>query len=159
MEPEEPTATPTVVRGADLVGATRPLTPMAPHLATAATTRFVPGRRDWVTYLETGFSEASGGRLRATLSEASGAPAGETGWHYHECEMQIAYITRGWIELQFEDGTETRLEAGDLMFLPGGTRHNETRVSPDVAGLEISIPAAMGTVPCDPPEGWTATTT
>ena len=143
----------TVLREADLTGATRPLTPMSLHLATKDTTKYVPGRRDWVKYLDTGLTEASGGRFRATLSAATGAPAGETGWHIHECEMQIVYIMSGWIDLEFEDGTRTRLEAGDMGFIPGGTKHNETAVSPDVAGLEISIPAEMGTVPCEPPAG------
>jgi len=33
-------------------------------------------------------------------------------------------------------------------------RHNEIRTSDALEILEISVPAAMGTVPCDPPEGW-----
>ena len=138
----------------DLTDAKRPLTPMSTHFATKENTRFVPGRRDWLHYLDAGLAEASGGRVRATLSAATGAMTTETGWHYHECEMQIAYITNGWIDLQYEDGTEVRLEAGDIMFVPGGVKHNELRTSDDIAGLEITIPADMGTVPCEMPEGW-----
>jgi quercetin dioxygenase-like cupin family protein len=137
-----------------LTGAKRPLTPMVAHFATKENSRFVPGRRDWLQYLDAGLAEASGGRVRATLSTATGAMVTETGWHYHECEMQIAYITKGWIDLQYEDGTEVRLEAGDVMFVPGGVKHNEVRTSDDIAGLEITIPATMGTVPCEKPAGW-----
>jgi quercetin dioxygenase-like cupin family protein len=142
------------VQASELTAAKRPLTPMVAHFATKENTRFVTGRRDWLQYLDAGLAEASGGRVRATLSAATGAMTTETGWHYHECEMQIAYITKGWIDLQYEDGTEVRLEAGDVMFVPGGVRHNELRTSDDIAGLEITIPADMGTVPCDKPAGW-----
>lgn len=143
-----------VVRTADLRDATQPLTPMVMRLATKANTAFAPGRRDWLTYLDTGFAEASGGRLHASVQAASDALGSETGWHYHECEMQLAYIVKGWIELQFEDGTDVRLEAGDVMFLPGGIKHNEVRSSDDITGFEITVPARMGTVPCEKPDGW-----
>ena len=33
-------------------------------------------------------------------------------------------------------------------------RHNETAASKDLELLEISVPADMGTVACEPPEGW-----
>jgi quercetin dioxygenase-like cupin family protein len=143
-----------VIKAAELAEAKRPLTPMTTRFATKENSRFVQGRREWLQYLDAGLAQASGGRARATLSTATGAMVTETGWHYHECEMQIGYITKGWIELQYEDGTEVRLEAGDIMFVPGGVKHNELRTSDDISGLEITIPADMGTVPCDKPEGW-----
>jgi quercetin dioxygenase-like cupin family protein len=143
-----------IVRASELAAAKLPLTPMRAHFATKENTRYVQGRRDWLQYLDPGLAEASGGRVRATLSAASGAMTTETGWHYHGCEMQIGYITRGWIELQYEDGTEVRLEAGDVMFVPGGVKHNELRTSADIAGIEITIPAEMTTVPCERPKNW-----
>ena len=152
MKAKEPTAR--VVEANELATATLPLTPMTTRFATKDNSRFVVGRRDWLQYLDAGLEEASGGRVRATLSTATGAMVTETGWHYHECEMQIGYITKGWIEMQYEDGTEVRLEAGDIMFVPGGVKHNELRTSDDIAGLEISIPAQMGTISCEKPEGW-----
>ena len=139
---------------AELTAAKRPLTPMRVRFATKQNSRFVPGRREWLEYLDAGIAEASEGRMNVTLSAAHGAMAQETGWHYHECEMQLGYIIKGWIDLQYEDGTEIRLEAGDVMFVPGGVKHNEVRASDDLAGIEVTIPADMGTVPCDPPEGW-----
>ena len=155
IEPTQPVTEPVHIVRADLAKATRPLTPMTTRFATKDNTEFVTGRRDWLQYLDAGLAAASGGRVRATLSTATGAMVTETGWHYHECEMQIAYITKGWIDLQYEDGTEVRLEAGDIMFVPGGVKHNELRTSDDIAGLEITIPADMGTVPCAKPEGFT----
>jgi len=138
----------------ELKNAKRPLTPMKVHFATKENSRFVPGRREWLEYLDPGVVEASGGRMSVILSAAHGAMAEETGWHYHECEMQLGLITRGWIDMQYEDGTEIRLEAGDVMFVPGGVKHNEVGTSADIAGIEVTIPAGMGTVPCDPPKDW-----
>lgn len=75
-----------------------------------------------------------------------------TGWHYPVCEVQFVYTLKGWVELEFEDGTHCRLVAGDSVFIPGGMRHQETRTSDDLEILEVSVPADMGTVPVDPPE-------
>ena len=44
-----------------------------------------------------------------------------------------------------------RLEKGDSVLIPGGTPHNETRTADTFEILEISVPAQMGTEPCDPP--------
>jgi quercetin dioxygenase-like cupin family protein len=76
-----------------------------------------------------------------------------TGWHYHVCEGQFVYTLNGWVELEFEDGTSCRLEAGDSVFIPGGLRHNEMRTSDNLEILEVSVPADMGTVSVDPPAG------
>jgi uncharacterized protein YjlB len=45
------------------------------------------------------------------------------------------------------------VKAGDSIFIPGGLRHNETATSDDFQILEVSVPADMGTQPCDPPAG------
>ena len=74
-----------------------------------------------------------------------------TGWHYHECEMQFVYMLEGWVDLEFEDGRAVRFEAGDSFMIPGGTRHQEVRASDGVRFVEVSVPAEMGTVNCDPP--------
>jgi quercetin dioxygenase-like cupin family protein len=76
-----------------------------------------------------------------------------TGWHYHVCESQFVYALKGWVDLEFESGETVHLQAGESLFIPGGMRHNETATSDDLEILEICVPAAMGTVPCDPPEG------
>ena len=47
-----------------------------------------------------------------------------------------------------------RIQSGESLYIPGGLRHNETAASTDLELLEISVPADMGTVACDPPEGW-----
>jgi len=56
--------------------------------------------------------------------------------------------------VEFEDGRTIKVDEGDSLYIPGGVCHNETRASDELEILEISVPAAMGTKPCDPPEGW-----
>ncbi|WP_052215139.1 cupin domain-containing protein [Belnapia sp. F-4-1] len=112
---------------------------------------FVKGRRKFFRYRDLGVQAATGGKLRAQVMEAVTGMTEPTGWHTHQCEAQFIYILKGWVELEFEDGTRTRSEAGDAVLIPGGMKHNEIATSDDVEILELSIPGDMATQPCDPP--------
>ena len=112
---------------------------------------YVEGRRSFFKYRDLGVTKASDGWMRAQLMQAVTGMTQPTGWHYHVCEGQFVYALKGFVELEFEDGTQCRLEAGDSCFIPGGLRHNEIRTSDDVEILEVCLPANMGTVPCDRP--------
>lgn len=113
------------------------------------------GRRNYFDYLDLGLTAASNGLVRAQLLCNKKGKTPPTGWHYHSCQMQIVYFTKGWAELQFEDGRVHRTRAGDMVFIPGGTLHNEGESSDDLEVLELSMPAEMGTVNVDPPPGFT----
>ncbi len=115
--------------------------------------KFVPGRRDFFKYRELGVTDATNGRMRAQVTLASQGLSEPTGWHYHVCEQQFIYMLKGWVDLEFEDGTKVRLGQGDSMMIPGGTRHNETATADEMEILEVSVPADMKTVVCDPPAG------
>ncbi len=119
--------------------------------ATKAEPVFVQGRRDFFTYRELGVTEATHGRMRAQVTAAEQGMSKETGWHYHTCEAQFVYMLEGWMDLEFEDRT-IRLHAGDSVMIPGGAKHNETGTSAGFQLLEVSIPAEMGTVPCEAPK-------
>ena len=121
--------------------------------STAKKPVMVEGRRDFFTYRDLAVKDASGGQMRAQLTKAKTGMTQPTGWHYHVCEGQFVYTLNGWVELEFEDGTSCRLEAGDSVFIPGGLRHNEMRTSDNLEILEVSVPADMGTVSVDPPAG------
>ena len=112
---------------------------------------YVEGRRDFFKYRDLGVKAASNGWMRAQLTTAITGMTQPTGWHDHVCEGQFVYTLKGWVELEFEDGTNCRLETGDSVFIPGGMLHQEIRTSNDLEILEISLPADMGTVPVDPP--------
>ena len=121
--------------------------------APAADARFVEGRRAFFKYRELGVTEATGGRMRAQVTSATQGLGRPTGWHYHVCEHQLVYMLKGWVDLEFEDGRKIRLMPGDSLMIPGGLRHNETGTADELELLEVSVPAEMKTVPCDPPAG------
>jgi mannose-6-phosphate isomerase-like protein (cupin superfamily) len=120
-------------------------------VTSAKTPDYVEGRRSFFKYRDLGVTKASDGWMRAQVMTAVTGMTKPTGWHYHVCDGQFVYTLQGFVELEFEDGTRCRLEAGDSCFIPGGMKHNEIRTSDDVEIIEICLPADMGTVPCDPP--------
>lgn len=136
------TATPAAVRPAGTLA----------H-ATPANAPFVEGRRSFLKYQDLGVSAASSGRMRAQVMSATAGMTKPTGWHYHVCDGQFVYALKGWVDLEFEDGQSIRLQAGESLFIPGGLRHNEIATSDTLEILEVSVPADMGTVACNPPEG------
>ncbi|PYP99447.1 MAG: hypothetical protein DMF83_30670 [Acidobacteria bacterium] len=122
--------------------------------ATPTTAPLVAGRRSFFKYRDLGVTAASSGKIRAQVTIGAEGMTQPTGWHYHVCEGQFVYMLSGWVDLEFEDGQKLRIQSGESLYIPGGLRHNETAASRDLELLELSVPADMGTVPCDPPEGW-----
>jgi mannose-6-phosphate isomerase-like protein (cupin superfamily) len=114
----------------------------------------VCGRREFFTYRDLGLKEATDGRIGGMTMAIRKAMNQSTGWHYHTCEAQINYCLKGWADVVFEDGTQVRIKAGDLEYIPGGLIHNEVATSDDLETIEICIPAEMGTIAVDPPEWW-----
>ena len=121
--------------------------------ATPTTAPLVAGRRSFFKYRDLGVTAASSGKIRAQVTIGADGMTQPTGWHYHVCEGQFVYMLSGWVDLEFEDGQKLRIQSGESLYIPGGLRHNETAASKDLELLEISVPADMGTVACDPPEG------
>lgn len=118
--------------------------------ATPENAPLVPGRRSFFNYRDLGVTQATDGLMRAQMTLATGVME-KTGWHYHICDSQFIFAVRGWIDLQFEDGRTIRVGEGESLLIPPGLRHNETAISADLELLEISVPAKMKTVACDPP--------
>ena len=124
---------------------------MSLAVSSANDANYIAGRREFFKYRDLGVTDGTGGRMRAQVTSAEGGLSEPTGWHYHICEMQFVYMLEGWIELEFEDGRNCRLEAGDSVMIPGGERHQETATSESLRLLEVSVPAEMDTIDCDPP--------
>ena len=124
--------------------------------APASSPVYVQGRRDFFKYRDLGVTTASGGAVRAQVTIGTQGLTRPTGWHYHICEGQFVYMVKGWVELEFEDGRTIQVKEGDSLYIPGNTKHNETRAADNLEILEISIPADMGTKACDVPEGFPA---
>ena len=125
---------------------TRPAEGMKLAISSAKDARYVPGRRHFFRYL----TDATGGKMRAQVTSAKSAMDRATGWHYHTREMQFVYILKGWVDLEFAGGRKERFGVGDSVMIPGGLPHQEIATSDDLELVEVSVPAEMGTKPCDP---------
>ena len=119
--------------------------------ATRETAPLVPGRREFFEYRDLGVKVSSKGHMRAQVTTAKTGMTQPTGWHWHVCESQFVYALKGWVDLEFEDGSTIRVKAGESIYIPGGLKHNEIATSDDFEILEVSVPADMGTEACDPP--------
>ncbi len=49
---------------------------------------------------------------------------GQLAWHRHDDEDELFQVVRGRLRIQFEDGAETALEAGEFCVVPKGVLHN-----------------------------------
>lgn len=74
-----------------------------------------------------------------------------TDWHFHECQLQLAIVLRGQIDIWFAADRPQRVQAGELMVIPGGVPHLASNPSPDYSVLELTLPAGFTTVPCEAP--------
>lgn len=128
----------------------RPSQGMKLAISPAKEARYVPGRRAFFQYRDLGVTEATGGKMRAQVTSAKSAMDRETGWHFHTCDMQFVYVLKGWVDLEFAGGKKARFGAGDSVMIPGGMPHQEIATSDDLELIEVSVPAEMGTEPCDP---------
>ncbi len=121
-------------------------------IARADNPELVQGRREFFSYRELGVTKATEGKMRAQVTIATQGLSEETGWHVHLCEGQFVYILEGWVDLEFAGNRKERIVAGDSIFIPGDTPHNETATSEEFQILEVSLPADMGTEPCAKPD-------
>ena len=112
---------------------------------------YVMGRRDFFKYRDLGVTSASGGIMRAQVTEGSEGMTRPTGWHYPICDGQFVYMISGWVDLEFAGGKTIRVDEGDSIYIPGGIPHNETATSDALELIEVSVPADMGTESCAPP--------
>jgi len=114
---------------------------------------FNPGRRQEIKYRDMGLERATKGDIRAEVMHISEGVSQPTGWHYHECDVQYLHMIKGWVKMEFPGEGPIILEAGDSITIPGGNIHQELCSSDNMELLEITIPAKIGTVPVDEPEG------
>jgi hypothetical protein len=74
----------------------------------------------------------------------------ETGWHYHNIDLQLAFIASGDIDIAFADEAWKRHGAGEILVIPGGVPHNAGRASSDYGLVEFTLPGDFGTIECPP---------
>jgi quercetin dioxygenase-like cupin family protein len=110
------------------------------HVAPGDTPWRSGGLRDFFLYKDLGVAEATKGRVIAHLVKANMAPEKGTGWHRHEAEFQIVFMTKGWAKFMYEDQL-TLVEAGDCVHQRPGINHYLFDYSPDMEYLEVVGPA------------------
>ncbi len=108
------------------------------------------GLRSFFEYRDLGIKAATGGRVGAHVIRAKPGKHGGSGWHTHYLEVQLVYVLKGWIELDYQGVGQVRLEAGTCVHQPPGIRHVEVAHSDDVEILEITLPADFTTEKAEP---------
>lgn len=119
-------------------------------ITTPDTSPFITGRRDFFKYRDLGTMEATNGGMHATVTKGTIGIV-PTGWHYHELQVQFLYFLKGWVKLEFEDGTTHIFKEGDSCYIPNGVKHNELEGSDDFEVLEVLMPGEIKTISCDQP--------
>lgn len=107
--------------------------------------------RPFFTARTLGINEATNGDYDMRVVHARPGEHGATAWHYHTGGLQIVYCVRGWEDLELEDGTSVRLEAGSCLNIPPGFGHREVGYSDDFEVIVFTNPGEMGTVEIAPP--------
>lgn len=78
-------------------------------------------------------------------------PAFGSPWHYHDCDLQVAFVLEGSIELGYAADTYSRAGKGDILFIPGHTLHDVSNPSSDYQVAEITFPGTFGTTEAEMP--------
>ena len=60
----------------------------------------------------------------SALHERFAPLLGEFVWHRHDDEDELFQVLRGRLRIQFEEGVETVLQAGEFCVVPRGVLHN-----------------------------------
>ena len=115
------------------------------------------GLRDFFLYKDLGVAAATNGRVIAHLVKANMAPEKGTGWHRHEAEFHIVFMTKGWARFMYGD-QETLVEAGDCVHQRPGVVHYLFDYSPDMEYLEVVGPADFKSIDVPAPCGVPAPT-
>ena len=121
-----------------------------PHIARAPKDEAFKsdGPRPFFAYADTGLAANTDGKFGANIVRTIRAvkPGDGTGWHFHQAELQLIYVIRGYAVLHYEGVGRTVLNAGDMVYQPKGLHHDVVEVSEGYEHIEIDMPASFDTV-------------
>ena len=103
------------------------------------------GLRSFFEYRQLGISEASAGAFGAHVIRAIPGEHSSGKWHAHTLDLQMVYVTKGWVEFEYQGEGKVMLRAGSSVLQPSGIVHREIRHSDDMELLEITAPAEFET--------------
>jgi quercetin dioxygenase-like cupin family protein len=114
---------------------------------------FVPGRRVNSSSRDLGVTAATRGMITARIGRRHPpVPAVPERRHYHNTELQVVYLTRGWIRTEFEGQGDVEFGPGSCWTQPRRIEHAMRAYSADSFELfEVIIPADFGIIEVDDP--------
>lgn len=104
------------------------------------------GLRPFFEYRQLGIPEATQGKFGAHVIRAVPGMQSPGGWHSHELDFQMVYVTKGWVEFEYEGQGVQMMRPGSCVLQPSGIKHRLTRNSDDMELLEITSPAQFETL-------------
>jgi len=99
------------------------------------------GLRSYFEYRDLGIADASNGEVIAHVIRAKEGSNATGDWHVHDCNFQMYYVIKGWINFEYEGHGFKTAKAGDCVMQPAGIRHREMEHSEDMELIEIVSPA------------------
>ena len=109
------------------------------------------GLRNYFEYRDLGIRDATRGKVVAHVIRARPGKAPHGEWHAHDCKVQLVYVLKGWVLVEYEGVGRVRMKAGSCFYQPPNIRHREISHSPDVEMLEIVGPAEFRTYSSEKP--------
>lgn len=109
------------------------------------------GLRSFFEYRQLGIDEGIQGVFGAHVIRAVPGDASAQDWHTHELDFQMVYVTKGWVEFEYEGHGRVMLRTGSSILQPPRIVHREVRHSDDMELLEITSPAKFATHAADAP--------
>jgi mannose-6-phosphate isomerase-like protein (cupin superfamily) len=109
---------------------------------------FQGGLRPYAKYRDLGMSKATNGMVQAHIIRMIPPcdPQEVSKRHYHEVDLQMVYVLRGWIKSEFEGEGEITMREGSCWLQPPRIKHSVLDYSDDCELLEIILPADFATV-------------
>ena len=104
------------------------------------------GLRAYFEYRDLGIKDATQGKAVMHVIRAREGTNATGQWHYHNLQLQVVYVLKGWAIFEYEGHGQHKLVAGSCVHQPPGIRHREIAHSDDLELLEIVLPAEFETV-------------
>jgi len=118
------------------------------HVSHAREEDFDQGLRTYATYRDLGLAPATGGMVQAHVIRfiPPFRPEEVSTPHFHDVELQMIYVLKGWYKTEFEGEGVHTFHAGACWLQPPKIKHTVLGYSDDCELLEIVLPADFKTV-------------
>jgi quercetin dioxygenase-like cupin family protein len=104
------------------------------------------GLRPYFEYRDLGIKSATDGKAVAHIVRAQEGTDKAGEWHYHDVNMQVVFVLKGWVIFEYEGHGQHKLVSGTCVHQAPGIRHRELAHSDDLEMLEIVLPGDFETV-------------